>query len=409
MNTATTERAHHAGDGAPAPRTATSDGDGDGDRDGRTDGSADPVPIGAVGIVATGARRALAIGSALVSAGSAACWLGWRVLHLGMHPLGWSMFVLELLGAVSGAVISLGLLRGRGTETDRQGTSGAERDDSHRFAHAVADLVGRTRSTDLCPDLRSACLAVRRTTTRRSEDAAIAAVLTDGPRRFLLIITVTASLLVGVAPFPVPPLWALAAASMWLTSDSIAHLAAGNGRIRIGDRIRWASSALGEVVVRAERPDLAPRRWVGTVAAVVVLNVAIALRGTSDRWTHGLSPMGDDARATTMLLAIGIVVGGLFTLRTTAPPDLSDAHLVSRRFEERTARQSMLGAAVSMGVVGLLAGVVPVSSSTSSPFDVPAEVPAVATLPDELPDELPDTVPVIAPVVNRGAPDVVGR
>jgi hypothetical protein len=91
----------------------------------------------------------------------------------------------------------------------------------------------------------------------------------------------------------------------------------------------------------------------------VVINLAVALRGMSDRWTHGLPAMDNEARIVAMVFAMTIVIGALCTLLTTPAPELDNAHLVSRRLEERTARQSALGGAICVGLIGLLAGVLP--------------------------------------------------
>jgi hypothetical protein len=138
------------------------------------------------------------------------------------------------------------------------------------------------------------------------------------------------------------------------------HVILGGGRIRVGDRVRYSYAAIGELMSPADHDGLAPRRWVGTVAAVVVVNLAMALRGMSDRWTHGLSPMERESRVLTMVLGASVVLGALYTLCTTPAPDIADAHLMSRRLEERTARQSALGGAVIVGMIGLVAGVLPV-------------------------------------------------
>ena len=140
---------------------------------------------------------------------------------------------------------------------------------------------------------------------------------------------------------------------------SIAHSLLSNGRVRIGDRVRWTYSTLGEVVASEDLDGVAPRSWVGTVATVVLVNVAVALRGMSDRWTHGLPHMGDEERVVAMLFALGLAVGALYTMATTDPPELDNAHLAPRRLEERTARQSVLGATVCVGLIGLLAGILP--------------------------------------------------
>ena len=64
-------------------------------------------------------------------------------------------------------------------------------------------------------------------------------------------------------------------------------------------------------------------------------------------------------RVVAMVYAMTLVVGSLYTLVTTAAPQLDNAHLVSRRLEERTARQSALGGALCVGLIGLLAGILP--------------------------------------------------
>jgi hypothetical protein len=166
-------------------------------------------------------------------------------------------------------------------------------------------------------------------------------------------------LLVGVSPIPAPSLAALAALAAGVGGLSLAAVVLSNGRIGVADRLRWSYSSLGEIVVRDDIEGVAPRRWVGTVATIVVINLAVALRGMSDRWTHGLPVMGNEARIIAMVFAMTIVVGALCTLLTTPAPDLDNAHLVSRRLEERTARQPALGGAICVGLIGLLAGVLP--------------------------------------------------
>ena len=301
------------------------------------------------------ARRCVGASSLVFAGAGSIVWLGWRVTHIGMHPIELLMLLLELVGVLSGLAIALGLLR---AESPRPRPDD-DRRESSRFAFAVADIVERTRSTDLRRDVRAAFRMARHRRRLKLADLAIGGVLVEGPRRLGLIVTLTVALLMGVAPMPVPPPWAVAAALIGLASSSIAQVALAGGRIRFGDRTRSSYAALGEVLWSADRDDVAPRRWVGAVAAVVAINVAVALRGMSDRWTHGLAPMNNDDRIVTMLLAVLVVIGALYTLCTTPSPELTNAHLVSRRLEERTARQSALGAAVCVGVVGMIAGFLP--------------------------------------------------
>jgi hypothetical protein len=306
----------------------------------------------------TGSKRAFGIVALVIGTSSTLVWLDWRMMHLGLNPLSAVVFLLELAGLASGVAISVGLVDAAGPRNVFE----ADRRESHRFAFAVADIVGRTRSADLHNEVRAAVRAARHRRPRRTADVAIAGVLLDAPRRLGLVAAVTLALLIGVSPSPMPPGWALLAIVIGTAGISTSHVLLGDGRIRYGDRIRWSYAALGEVLSRADREDLAPRRWVGTVATVVVMNVAIALRGMSDRWTHGLPPMDGDDRVVVMMLAVVIMLGAVYTLRTIAVPQLADSHLVSRRLEERTARQSALGAALCVGLVGLLAGILPGSA-----------------------------------------------
>lgn len=299
-------------------------------------------------------RLVAGLAALAVAAVTSLAWLGWRVSHLGLHPIEIAVFVAEVVSVVSALTVGLGLA----TAPPRTIEDETDRRESFRFAFAVADACGRPRTTDLRADMAQSWRSVRGGDTDLST-LSTAAVLCDGPRRLLLIVSLTLALLFGVAPIDVPPVWAVVCAVAALVMWSLAHVLLGAGRIRIGDRVRWSSAALGELCSGTDCAGVAPRRWVGTVAAVVTLNLAIGLRGMSDRWTHGLAPMGSDARLVTMLLAEIVVLGGLYTLRTTTAPQLDNAHLVSRHTEERTARQSAVGATVALGLIGLVAGVLP--------------------------------------------------
>lgn len=299
-------------------------------------------------------RRA---GSALTAVAVVAqlVWLTWRVATLPLHPVGVTILAIELAGLIGALVITVGLARAR---QPRDYFLGDPRE-SRRFAFAVADIVGRTRSEDLQIEVLRAARTVTRRRLPPSAEAAVTAVVIEGPRRLLLVVTLTVALLLGDAPMSAPPLYALAALAVGTAGISVGHVVLGDGRIRFGDRTRWSYSSIGEILVSRDLDGVAPRRWVGTVATVAVVSLAVGLRGMSDRWTHGLAPMNDEARTVTMLLAIVTVVGALFTLRTIQAPAITDDHLRSRRLEERTARQSALGATVLVGLVGLLAGVLP--------------------------------------------------
>lgn len=300
------------------------------------------------------ARRSgivLAVAGLLAEAG----WLVWRVIDLPVNVVALVVLVAEFAGVAGTIAITVGLARARHPRDVFVDDPG----EAHRFAFAVADLVGRTRSSDVHRDVARAVRAVsRRRPPRRSAEVAMGAVMLEGPRRLVLVLAVVVGLVAGMAPLTRPPSWAAAALATGVILTGASHVVLGRGRIRFGDRTRWSYASIGEVVGAADLDGLAPRRWVGTIAAIVVVNLAVALRGISDRWTHGLDPMGHDARLGAILVAVVLVGGALYTM-CTIPAPVVDQDRWSRRLEERATRRSALGATVVFGLVGLVAGVVP--------------------------------------------------
>ena len=190
--------------------------------------------------LAVGARAAMAT----VGAIGTLIWLSWRVTHLGLDPIGVAFLLAEVAGLLGGLAVASGLAArwtARSVYLD-------EPRDSHSFAHSVADLVGRTRADDLHHDVRTPVRAAPRWRWRDSADAAVVAILLDGPRRLLMVVAVTLGLLFGVSPFGTPPWWALVALGAGLVGIGAAHVVLGRGRIRFGDRTRWTYGAIGEVV-----------------------------------------------------------------------------------------------------------------------------------------------------------------
>ena len=309
---------------------------------------------GTTGAPARRSRRRVGVVLTGLGVGAQVAWLTWRLAELPLNVVAVVVLAVELTGVAGTVAITIGLARARHPRT----VLVDDPRDSHRYAFAIADIVGRTRSTDVHRAVVQTVRAVPRRRPRRSAEAAMGAVYLEGPRRLVLVVALCVGLLLGAAPMSRPPVWAIVAAVVGTVLVSASHVVLGAGRIRFGDRTRWSYSSIGEAVGASDPDGLAPRRWVGTMASIVVVNLAVALRGTSDRWTHGLDPMPEEQRVVTMLLALLVVVGALFTMRTIQAPVL-DAARWSRRLEERTARQSALGATVLIGVVGLLAGVLP--------------------------------------------------
>src|SRR5262249_46327177 len=153
------------------------------------------------------------------------------------------------------------------------------RRDPRRYAYTVADFVGRTRAEDLHQDVRSVARALRHPRGRDRVDVAMACVLVDGPRRLALVGVAVLGLLVGVSPLPVPNAFALGSLAVGISGLTLASVVLTNRRIRVTDRIRWSYASIGEIVVRDDLDGVAPRRWVGMIATIVVVNLAVALRG----------------------------------------------------------------------------------------------------------------------------------
>jgi hypothetical protein len=300
-------------------------------------------------------RRRLGIAFVIVGACGWLGWIAWRITTLALNPIPVLMVAIELGGAAIGVTVAFAL-----ANVDKPRTTyDDDRRDPWRYAFAVADRLGRTRAADLHREVRSAAGSARRRGKKTGADVAIACVLIDGPRRLAMIVVAVLGLLLGVSPMPVPTVAALISLATGLACLSAATVVLSHGRIAPGDRLRWTYGSIGELLIRDDVEGVAPRRWMGTVGTLVVVNLAVALRGMSDRWTHGLPTMENDMRIVAMVYAMTLVAGSLYTLVTTAAPQLENAHLVSRRLEERTARQSALGGALCVGLIGLLAGVLP--------------------------------------------------
>ena len=127
-----------------------------------------------------------------------------------------------------------------------------------------------------------------------------------------------------------------------LVLTSVGSMLLAGGQIRPGDRLRWSFASIGLTVGPSERSAAMPVRWAGVMGSIVVLNLAVALRGLSDRWTHGLPPMADADRVVAMSAALLLIVGCLATLRNLQPPEQGHGQ-TSRRREERSARHTALG------------------------------------------------------------------
>ena len=102
------------------------------------------------------------------------------------------------------------------------------------------------------------------------------------------------------------------------------------------------------------------------MATLIVLNLSIALRGMSDRWTHGLGPMRDDARVIAMSIAFGFVAVGGLAMRHLPQPELNH-YGATRRLEENSVRRLTIGLTLLVATIGFVAGLAPSETLLSAP------------------------------------------
>lgn len=180
----------------------------------------------------------------------------------------------------------------------------------------------------------------------------------DGIRRAVAVAGLLAVLLLGAAPVELPPRTVAALLIVGLIFVSIGTWALSAGQVRPLDRTVRSVGAIGVAAGQGESRGALGGPWFATMATIVALNVAVALRGMSDRWTHGLPPMTDGSRFMAIAFAAVIVGAGLAALRRLHPPDLQFFG-PTRRLEELSARRLALGATLSLAVVGTVASGMP--------------------------------------------------
>lgn len=297
--------------------------------------------------------RRLGIASLAVAPVAGGAWLAWRGGQLAGDPIPLALFSLELIGVVAGLVVGAGLWRL--SSGDRVPVPAGPL----RYHDVVTRSLGRTATDDLRLRARIELGNVMWRPAERTGAVLAVAALSDPVRRAAQLLLVAVSLLRGIGPYPPPPPWAVGCLVLGIAATSCSHVLLSGGRIRPGDRVRWSYAAMGDLVRPPSTDQLPSQRWVSVVGAAVLLCSFAGLRGTSDRWTHGLAPMDHDERTVVLVVAMVLVVGALLALRSMSAPEQPDSHVVARRLEERTARQSALGGAICVGLVGLVAGVLP--------------------------------------------------
>ena len=321
-------------------------------------------------------RRPLGCGAVALGTVAWAAWLAGRLADASGHPLWAVVYATEVLGVVTGVVVAVVIARQslRPTPTPDTpildtGRPRRHRHDPDGYPTAICDLLEIAPEPEVRASVRGAWRTAFANQTPLAERA-LALVRFEGMRRLVLIVGLVLSLLLGVAPLERPETWMLGVAAAGLVLTSVGSMLLAGGHIRPGDRLRWSFASIGLTVGPSERSAAMPVRWAGVMGSIVVLNLAVALRGLSDRWTHGLPPMVDADRVVAMSVALLLIVGCLATLRHLQPPEQGHGHMARRR-EERSARHTALGATAIAGIVGLLAGILPgaVDAADREPVD----------------------------------------
>ena len=304
-------------------------------------------------------------GRLLCAAGLAswAAWLIWRLASGIPGPVGVVVFLLEVLAVSVAAVITVALWSAQPGRPPR----GAD------YPTVVSAVLGVTAVE---PDLRhggddtgEVALAKRglqaldprlgRVVLLRSPaESAWNLVAIEGVRRMAFVVALVIVLLSGHGPIDTPPWEMVGALLAGLLSIAIGHWLLSGGLIRPGARLRWSMASIGAGLGDGRSRTGLPIRWATTMATIVVLNLAVSLRGLSDRWTHGLGPMPHDQRVIVMMVSWWLVAVGFVALRTLERPSLG-LYGATRRLEELSTRRLALGATFAVAMVGFVAGALP--------------------------------------------------
>ena len=298
-------------------------------------------------------------------------WLAWRVSSSPVGLVSVVVLVLEVMAFLVAIVLSAALWSLPGRSRPSATSAGlldvlVELFDLDELgaveAHGADDTgeVARARLglRLLDPRTRRANAARQFVGRRQLALTAWALVAVEGIRRMLFVAVLLAVLLTGRLPIEMPGWSVLAALMAAQLSFTISHWLLSGGVLRPGVRLRWSMATIGAGLGDGASRTGLPIRWTATLATMVVLNLAVALRGVSDRWTHGLGPMPHDERVGAMVLSWWLVIVGFTALRTLVKPSLG-FYGATRRLEETSTRRLALGTTLAVALVGFVAGVLP--------------------------------------------------
>ena len=321
-----------------------------------------------------------------------AAWLAWRVATLQLSLIAVVVLALEIVAFSAALIVTAGLFAVRPAwRRDRRLTDAdrelpmllAEALDLGHIVHEIdetnpAGLIRTTSGPDDTGEIAWARRGIRvlgeqRRLDRRSKfdtanlrEAAWSIVALDGLRRLLAVIALVAVLFTGVAPFEQPPTNRLVMLGAGIALLSIGHWFLSGGHVRPTSRSIWSMASIGAGLGDGVSRSGLPIRWAMTMATLVVLNISVALRGISDRWTHGLAGMDDTARVAAMSVAVGLVITGGLAMRTMPRPELGH-YGATRRLEESSVRRLALGLTLLVAAIGFIAGLAPVDTLISAP------------------------------------------
>jgi len=302
-------------------------------------------------------------------------WLGWRVTSSPLEVVSGVVLVLEVAALLVALVLTAALSLAPRVVAS---SSTAHRRSPDSLPDVLADLFGLDHLRSVEPhgaDDSGEVARARRglvlldprrvraarspvPTRRRLATAAWAVMAVEGMRRMLFVAVLVVILLTGRFPFDAPSgemLSALLGAQLLI---ALGHWALSYGTLRPGVRLRWSMASVGAGLGDGASRTGLPIRWTATMATMVVLNLAVSLRGVSDRWTHGLGPMPRDERIITMGVSWWLVIVGFAALRILVKPSLG-FYGATHRLEETSTRRLALGTTLAVAVVGFVAGVLP--------------------------------------------------
>lgn len=309
--------------------------------------------------------------ASLVGLAAWSAWIAWRITTMPLEPISVLVLVLEIAAllvslVLSAALWSFGSLPGHSRVRSR----------SAPFVDVVGEMLGvahlatvQACGADDTGEVARARRGLQLLDPRAPRTprpvvgppvavTAWALVAVEGIRRMMFVAVLLVVLLSGRFPFELPSWVMLAVPAVAVVAFSVSHWMLSGGLLRPGVRLRWSMASVGAGLGDGTSRSGLPIRWTATLATMIVLNLAVALRGVSDRWTHGLGPMPHHERVVAMLVSWWLVLVGFAALRILAKPSLG-FYGATRRLEETSTRRLALGATLAVALVGFAAGVLP--------------------------------------------------